>query len=97
MSLGDDHGRVLGSDRERHAAARLLEQGLGTHERAELLGALVPRDPASEGPELDLLVPAVDRGADLDSGSALAPIVGCRERARAFVDELSLITEQPIE
>jgi hypothetical protein len=37
---------------------------------------------AAEGPELDLVVPAIDRGADLPPSSGLAPIVGCRERAR---------------
>ena len=42
----------------------------------------------SEGPELDLAVPAIDRGAELDSGSGLPPIVGCRERAAAFRDAL---------
>lgn len=36
----------------------------------------------AEGPELDLIVPAIDRAADLrDSG--LAPVIGCRERAAA--------------
>ncbi len=35
---------------------------------------------AAEGPELDLIVPAIDRAADLrDAG--LAPVAGCRERA----------------
>jgi glutamyl/glutaminyl-tRNA synthetase len=33
---------------------------------------------AHEGPELDLIVPAIDRGAGL---AGLAPILGCRERA----------------
>lgn len=33
------------------------------------------------GMELDLAVPAIDRGVDLPAGSGLAPIPGCRERA----------------
>ena len=33
------------------------------------------------GPELDVIVPAIDRAADLPTGSGLAPVVGCRERA----------------
>jgi nondiscriminating glutamyl-tRNA synthetase len=33
-----------------------------------------------EGPELDLIVPAIDRAVGLDG---LAPVVGCRERAAA--------------
>jgi glutamyl/glutaminyl-tRNA synthetase len=36
------------------------------------------------GPELDLAVPAIDRGAELPADSGLAPIVGCRERAAGF-------------
>src|SRR5690349_10789790 len=35
---------------------------------------------AHEGPELDLIVPAIDRAVDLHG---LAPVVGCRERAAA--------------
>ena len=42
---------------------------------------------ASDGPELDLLVPAIDRGADAALG-AIGPIVGARERARRFADAL---------
>jgi nondiscriminating glutamyl-tRNA synthetase len=41
-----------------------------------------------EGPELDLLVPAIDRAAELPPGSGLAPVVGCRERAAQFVQAL---------
>ena len=40
------------------------------------------------GPELDLAVPAIDRGAELPSGAGLAPILGCRERAAAFAEAL---------
>jgi glutamyl-tRNA synthetase/nondiscriminating glutamyl-tRNA synthetase len=36
------------------------------------------------GPELDLAVPAIDRGAVLPHGHGLAPILGCRERAAMF-------------
>ena len=38
-----------------------------------------------EGPELDLAVPAIDRGAELPDDSRLPSISGCRERARAFL------------
>ena len=41
-----------------------------------------------EGPELDLIVPAIDRGADLPASAGLARVLGCRERARAFADRL---------
>ncbi len=42
----------------------------------------------AEGPELDLLVPAIDSGAELGEGHGVAPVVSCRDRARAFVEAL---------
>jgi glutamyl-tRNA synthetase/nondiscriminating glutamyl-tRNA synthetase len=41
------------------------------------------------GPELDLAVPAIERGAALSSAAGVAPIVGCRDRAVAFAAEIS--------
>ena len=38
---------------------------------------------AHEGPELDLILPAIDRAADLTPADGLAPVMGCRERAAA--------------
>jgi glutamyl-tRNA synthetase len=42
----------------------------------------------AEGPELDLTVPAIDRGAELPVDAGIPPILGCRERAAAFVRAL---------
>ena len=42
----------------------------------------------AEGPELDLAVPAIDLGADLPASAGIPPILGCRERAAAFVAAL---------
>ncbi len=39
----------------------------------------------AEGPELDLLIPAIERGAELPASAGLPKIVGCLERAAAFV------------
>ena len=39
----------------------------------------------AEGPELDLLVPAIERGAELPAAAGIPAITGCRERAAAFV------------
>jgi hypothetical protein len=39
---------------------------------------------ADEGPELDLIVPAIDRAVELGSESGLAKVIGCRERASAI-------------
>jgi len=36
------------------------------------------------GPELDLAVPAIDRGAAIAAAAGLAPIMGCRDRAVTF-------------
>lgn len=38
----------------------------------------------ADGPELDAIVPAIDRGAELPVGGGVAPVLGCRERAAAF-------------
>jgi glutamyl-tRNA synthetase len=40
------------------------------------------------GPELDLAVPAIERGAEMPADSGLAPILGCRERAARFAEWL---------
>ena len=40
------------------------------------------------GPELDLAVPAIDRGADLPTEAGIPTIIGCRERAAAFARAL---------
>ena len=38
----------------------------------------------AEGPELDLLVPAIERATELSPASGLQKVTGCRERAAAF-------------
>jgi nondiscriminating glutamyl-tRNA synthetase len=40
------------------------------------------------GPELNLAVPAIDRGAQLPAQAGLAQVVGCRERAREFAKRI---------
>ena len=41
------------------------------------------------GPELDLAVPAIERGSALSSNAAVAPVLNCRARAVAFAAEIS--------
>jgi nondiscriminating glutamyl-tRNA synthetase len=41
------------------------------------------------GPELDLAVPAIERGAAVPSSAGVAAILGCRERAVAFAKEIT--------
>lgn len=45
-----------------------------------------------KGPELDLAVPAIDRGAEVPVEAGLPPILGCRERAAAFVRALDALS-----
>jgi len=42
----------------------------------------------SEGPELDLAVPAIDRGAQLPKNAGVPPIMANRDRAAAFITAL---------
>jgi nondiscriminating glutamyl-tRNA synthetase len=41
-----------------------------------------------QGPELDLAIPAIDRGADLPRDTGMPKILGCRERAAKFIRAL---------
>jgi len=41
------------------------------------------------GPELDLAVPAIERGAGMPASAGLARIIGCRERAAAFAKAIA--------
>jgi nondiscriminating glutamyl-tRNA synthetase len=43
---------------------------------------------AGDGPELDLLVPAIERGVDLPESAMFVPITGARERASKFIAAL---------
>ena len=47
---------------------------------------------APEGPELDILVPAIDAAADFTPDDGLAPVLGCRERAAQFAAALGSVT-----
>ena len=57
-----------------------------------LLAGIIPIRVAltgtAEGPELDLVIPAIDRGADLPQSAGIPRILGNRERAAAFVKAL---------
>src|SRR5262245_7022452 len=44
----------------------------------------------AEGPELDLAVPAIDRGAQLPASAGVPKVVGNRERAASFARALAL-------
>jgi nondiscriminating glutamyl-tRNA synthetase len=70
------------------ALANRVKQQTGQKARALFHPIRLALTGAADGPELDLLVPAIDRGANLNPGAGFIPIVGCRERARQFVTAL---------
>jgi glutamyl-tRNA synthetase/nondiscriminating glutamyl-tRNA synthetase len=79
--------RLADTDAFRAAAARVRER-TGARGRALFHPIRVALTGEAGGPELDLAVPAIERGADLTAAAGLAPIVGCRERAGAFARAL---------
>ena len=76
-------------DRERfRAVANQVKTRTGLKGRALFHPMRVALTGRAEGPELDLAVPAIDRGAELSAGSTEPGIMGNRERAAAFAGAL---------
>jgi glutamyl-tRNA synthetase len=72
-------------DRERfRAVANDLKAKTGQKGKALFHPIRIALTGRSAGPELDLAVPAIDRGADLPDDAGVPKILGCRERAAAF-------------
>jgi glutamyl/glutaminyl-tRNA synthetase len=72
-------------DREAfRAAAARVRQRTGLKGRALFHPIRVALTGEAGGPELDLAVPAIDRGAELPRSSGVALVLGCRERAETF-------------
>ncbi len=46
---------------------------------------------AAEGPELDVVIPAIERAAALPADSGLAAVTGCRDRVRALAARLTAL------
>ena len=81
-------------DREAfRAAAGKIKQATGQKGKHLFHPIRVALTGEGGGPELDLAVPAIDRGADLPAAFGLAPIAGCRERAAAFASALGQKSE----
>jgi nondiscriminating glutamyl-tRNA synthetase len=79
-------------DRERfRAAANQIKARTGQKGKALFHPIRIALTGRAEGPELDLAVPAIDRGADLPFSSGIPPIAGCRERASAFSGQILAI------
>ena len=77
-------------DREafRAAAARVRER-TGLKGKALFHPIRVALTGSDGGPELDLAVPAIDRGAALPASAAVARIIGCKERAQVFAKAIA--------
>ncbi len=85
LALADELAGAGRLDRERfRAAATRVRQRTGQKGRALFHPIRVALTGESGGPELDLAVPAIDRGAEIDPAAGLAPVVGVRERAVLF-------------
>jgi nondiscriminating glutamyl-tRNA synthetase len=70
------------------AAANRVKQRTGQKGRSLFHPIRVALTGQAGGPELDLAVPAIDRGAELPAAAGVAPVVGNRERAEAFAREI---------
>ncbi|HXE80581.1 MAG TPA: glutamate--tRNA ligase [Vicinamibacterales bacterium] len=86
-SVLSDAPRLTDRDLFRAQVQRLRER-TGLKGRALLHPVRVALMGEPQGPELDLAIPAIDRGAELPPGSGIRSITGCRERAAAFARAL---------
>ena len=77
-------------DRDRfRAIANQVKTRTGQKARALFHPIRVALTGRADGPELDLLLPAIDRGAEVPADAGIPAITGCRERAAAFAAALS--------
>ena len=89
LALAQELARAPRLDRERfRAAANEVKARTGQKAKALFHPIRVALTGRAEGPELDLAVPAIDRGADLPPDAGIPKIIGCRERAAAFAQAL---------
>jgi glutamyl/glutaminyl-tRNA synthetase len=76
-------GPIADKDAFRAVAARVRER-TGLKGKALFHPIRVALTGSDGGPELDLAVPAIDRGAALPPQAGVARITGCRQRAELF-------------
>jgi glutamyl-tRNA synthetase len=76
-------------DRESfRAAANQVKARTGQKGKALFHPIRIALTGRGDGPELDLAVPAIDRGAELPASAGIPTVVGNRERAAAFAQAL---------
>jgi glutamyl/glutaminyl-tRNA synthetase len=76
-------GSLTDKEAFRAAAARVREL-TGMKGKALFHPIRVALTGSDGGPELDLAVPAIDRGGALTPGASVRKIIGCQERAQLF-------------
>ncbi|MDH5334503.1 MAG: glutamate--tRNA ligase [Thermoleophilia bacterium] len=85
VTLADELREAGRLDRDAfRAAAARVRQRTGQKGRALFHPIRVALTGEAGGPELDLAVPAIDRGAELPRSAGVALVLGCRERAETF-------------
>ncbi len=85
IALADELREAGRLDRDAfRAAAGRVKQRTGQKGRALFHPIRVALTGEAGGPELDLAVPAIDRGAELPRAAGVALVLGCRERADMF-------------
>jgi glutamyl-tRNA synthetase len=89
-SLAEELATAPRLDRERfRAVANQVKARTGQKGKALFHPIRVALTGRTEGPELDLAVPAIDQGAELSFSVGIPRIPGCRERAAAFSEQLA--------
>jgi nondiscriminating glutamyl-tRNA synthetase len=89
-ALADELAAAPRLDREQfRAAANRVKVRTGQKGKALFHPIRLALTGRAEGPELDLAVPAIDRGVELPADAGVPPILGCRERAAAFANALA--------
>jgi glutamyl-tRNA synthetase/nondiscriminating glutamyl-tRNA synthetase len=89
IALAEELAGAPRLDREKfRAVANQVKARTGQSAKALFHPIRVALTGRAEGPELDLAIPAIDRGADLPRDAGIPAIVGCRERAAAFIAAL---------
>ena len=91
-ALAQELGSAPRLDRDRfRAAANAVKAATGQKGKALFHPIRIALTGLAEGPELDLLVPALDRGAELPATAGIPTISGCRERVAAFAQALEAL------
>src|SRR5207237_279598 len=86
VALAEELAAAPRLDREQfRAIASQVRTRTGQKAKAVFHPIRVALTGRAEGPELDLAVPTIDRGAELPADAGVPRILGCRERAAAFV------------